>query len=185
MSNIRGMALAAAVKYIKQTYGEEGFKKVVEAMEAGDREVMAGSLNPVNLYSMKAYNSFLDKADKLLGKGDYELCRQVGIFEARETFTGLYKVFLEVGNPHFVIKKAGLAWRTLHDAGDLEVEQTGDKYVRGKVSNFPDPHKAFCWDLVGYFEKVLEMSGAKNLDVKEIKCRCSGDDCCEFEVRWE
>jgi len=185
MSNMRGMALGAAVKYIKQTYGEEGFKKVVEAMEAGDREVMAGNLNPVNLYPIKAYTSFLDTADKLLGKGDYELCRQVGIFEAGETFSGLYKVFLEIGNPHFVIKKAGLAWRTLHDAGDLEIEQTGDKFVRGKITNFPDAHKAFCADLLGYFAKVLEMSGAKNLRVKETKCLCSGDEYCEFEVNWD
>lgn len=185
MSNVRGLSANLAVKYIKQNFGEEGFAKVLESLDQQERDMFKGMMNPMGLYSAKAFINMINSADKLCGKGDYDICRQIGRFEAQEAFGGLYKVFLELGNPHFVIRRAPLAWRTLNDAGDLEVEQTGDKYVRGKVSNFPDPHKAFCWDLVGYFEKVLEMSGAKNLDVKEIKCRCSGDDCCEFEVRWE
>jgi uncharacterized protein (TIGR02265 family) len=184
MSNYRGIAFLAAMKYIKQNYGEEGFARVLESLSPEDRDVITGKLNPVTLYPMKAYISLLAAADKVFGKGDYALCSDIGRFEADETFSGLYKVFLEVGNPHAVIKKASLAWRTLHDAGDLEVEQTSDNYVKGKVTNFPDSHKAFCKVMLGYFGKVIEMSGAKNLDVKEIKCRVNGDDCCEFEVRW-
>ena len=185
MSNYRGIAFLAAIKYIKQHYAEEGYAKVLESLPPEDKDVVTGKLNPVTLYPMKAYISLLSAADKIFGKGDYALCSDIGRFEADETFSGLYKVFLEVGNPHAVIRKAGLAWRTLHDAGDLEIEQTNDKFVKGKVTNFPDSHKAFCNVMLGYFGKVIEMSGAKNLDVKETKCRVNGDDCCEFEVKWE
>lgn len=184
MSNYRGIAFLAAMKYIKQNYGEEGFAKVLESLPPEDRDVITGKLNPVTLYPMKAYISLLSATDKIFGKGDYALCSDIGRFEANETFSGLYKVFLEVGNPQAVIGKASLAWRTLHDAGSLEVERTSDKYVKGKVIDFPDSHKAFCNVLLGYFAKVIEMSGAKDLDVKEIKCRVNGDDYCEFEVRW-
>lgn len=185
MSNYRGIAFLAAIKYINDKYGNDGFLKVLESLSPEDKEVITGKLNPVTLYPMKAYIGLLSAADKIFGKGDYALCGDIGRFEAGETFSGLYKVFLEVGNPQAVIRKASLAWRTLHDAGDLEIEQSNDKYVRGKITNFPDSHKAFCNVLLGYFSKVLEMSGAKNLDVKETKCRVNGDDCCEFELKWE
>jgi eukaryotic-like serine/threonine-protein kinase len=184
MSNYRGIAFLAAIKYIKQNYKEEGFTKVIESLSPEDKDVVMGKLNPVTLYPMKAYINLLSAADKIFGQGDYALCSDIGRFEADETFSGLYKVFLEVGNPNAVIRKASLAWRTLHDAGDLEIEQTSDKFVRGKVTNFPDYHKAFCNVMFGYFAKVLEMSGAKDLAVKEVKCRVNGDDCCEFELTW-
>ena len=185
MSNVRGLSASLAVKYLKKNFGDDGFASILESLEPQDRELFKGMMNPMGLYSAKAFINLINAADKLFGKGDYAVCRQIGRFEAEEAFGGLYKVFLELGNPHFVIKRAPLAWRTLNDAGDLEIEQTGDKYVKGKVTDYPDSDKGFCWNLLGYFERVLEMSGAKNVVIQEVKCRCDGDSFCEYEIKWD
>jgi len=185
MSNVRGLSVSLAINYIKKNFGDEGLAKVLDALDQQEREMFKGAMNPMVMYPAKAFIKLINTADKLYGGGDYDICRQIGRFEAENAFGGLYKVFLELGNPSFVIRRAPLAWRTLNDAGDLEIEQTGDKYVKGKISDYPDFDKGFCWNLLGYFEKVLEMSGAKNVNIKEVRCRCQGDAFCEYEIRWE
>ncbi|MFA5116532.1 MAG: DUF2378 family protein [Candidatus Omnitrophota bacterium] len=185
MSNLRGASIIAAVKFIREKYQDEGLARVLDSLEAQDRQIAGGSLNPMSFYPARVFINFSVAADKIFGAGDYEICRQIGYFEAGDTFTGLYKIFLDMANPHFVISRAGLAWKMVHDAGELKIEQAGDKYVKGTITGFPDYHKSFCVDLAGYFTKVLELCGAKNVSIKETKCRCQGDDCCEYEVKWE
>ncbi|MDD4907938.1 MAG: hypothetical protein PHJ00_02645 [Candidatus Omnitrophica bacterium] len=185
MSNLRGASIIAAVKFIREKYQDEGLARVLDSLEAQDRQIAGGSLNPMSFYPARVFINFSVAADKIFGAGDYEICRQIGYFEAGDTFTGLYKIFLDIANPYFVISRAGLAWKMVHDAGELKIEQAGDKYVKGTITDFPDYHKSFCVDLAGYFTKVLELCGAKNVSIKETKCRCQGDDCCEYEVKWE
>lgn len=186
MGNVRGLSLTAAIKYIRQNFGEEGLTKIMEQLDNDGKEIiMENKLKPMDWYPQKFFNKLINITDNNYGKGDYDIYRKIGRFTAEETFSGLYKVFLEIGNPHFVIRKASSAWRTLNDTGELEIEKITDKYVKGKITGFQDPDKGFCRNLAGYFGKVLEMSGARNVEVVEIKCRCEGDDCCEYEIRWE
>ncbi len=186
MGNVRGLSLTAAIKYIRQNFGEDGLNRIIEQLEANDTEIIIkNKIKPMSWYSKKVFNNLIETADKIYGKGDYEICQKIGRWTAEETFSGLYKVFVEFGNPHSVIRRASLAWRTLNDTGDLEIEKVSDKYVKGKIREFAEPNKSFCYNLAGYFERVMEMSGAKNVDVREIKCCCDGDDCCEYEIEWE
>ena len=186
MGNVRGLSLTGAIKYIRQNFGENGLNRIMEELEANDTEIiMREKIKSMSWYSKKAFNNLIKATDKIYGKGDYEICRKMGRFIAEETFSGLYKVFLEFGNPHVVISRASLAWRTLNDTGDLEVEKLSDKYLRGKIKGLYEPNKVFCFNLAGYFERVLEMSGAKNVKVKEIKCHCEGNEYCEYEIGWE
>ena len=185
MSNLRGASIIAAIKFIKEKYRDEGLAKVLDSLEEQDRQIVESDLSPMSFYPARVFINFSVAADRIFGTGDYEICRQIGYFEAGDTFTGLYKVFLDMANPYFVISRAGLAWKMVHDVGELKIEQAGDKHVKGTITGFPDYHKAFCVDLAGYFTKVLELCGAKNVSINETKCCCEGDDCCEYEVRWE
>lgn len=185
MANIRGISVISAIKYVRDNYGEGGWTKITDSLDDEDRNIIRGNINPMTWYPLKVFTNFIETTDKIFGKGNYEVCLNIGRFNAQDTFTGLYKVFLELGNPHFVIRRGHIAWRTIVDTGELEVEQAGDKYVKAKIINFSEPHKAFCWKVAGYFDKVLEMSGARNVQVKETKCALEGSDFCEYEIQWE
>ncbi|MFA5116688.1 MAG: DUF2378 family protein [Candidatus Omnitrophota bacterium] len=185
MANIRGVSLISGVKYISDNFGEGGLVKVVDSLEPQDRDILRSKLHPMNWYPVKTYSAFMAAADKIFGKGDYNLCFNIGKYSAEDIFSGLYKVFLELGNPHFVIRRGHIAWRTIIDSGELEIEQTGDKFVKVRITGFEEPDKAFCWKVSGYFGKVLEMSGAKNVRVNEGKCACDGGPYCEYDIQWE
>lgn len=182
MSKVRGISFSGSIKYIRKNFGEEGFCKVLENLPENAREIISGTLNIMEWYPQEAFAIFLSVADEVLGNGDRSVCYEAGKANAEGAFGGIYKVFLEFGRPQTVLRKAALAWRVLNDTGYLEVEIIRENYAKGKIKEYENPHKCLCRHLAGYFEKVLELSGGNDVKVTETKCRCQGDDCCEYEV---
>lgn len=185
MPHIRGLTFAGSVEYVRKNFGEEGLKKVLDSLPEEDKKIAGGKFQAMEWYSESSFANFLSSADKILGKDDHGVCYEAGKTSAAEAFGGIYKLFLEFGGPNIFLKKAALAWRTLNDSGYLEIAIAKDNYTKGMVKEYGAPNKCYCFFLTGYFEKVLELSGAKNVKVKETKCRLSGDDCCEYEGTWE
>ena len=185
MPSVRGMTFAGSVEYVRKSFGEEGLKKVLDSLPEEDKKIAGEKFHTMEWYSESIFANFLSSADKILGKGGHQICYQAGKMSAAEAFGGIYKLFLEFGGPNIFLKKAALAWRALNDTGYLEIEVSRENYVLGMIKEYENPHKCLCWHLVGYFEKVLELSGGKNVKAKETKCRCAGDDACQYETTWE
>lgn len=184
-NNVRGLSFAASVKYVRQNFGETGLQKVLDSLPEEERKIAGGKFHPMDWYPQAIFVKFLSAADKTLGTKEHEICYLAGKANAEDAFGGIYKIFLEFGGPQALLKKAALAWRALNDTGYLEVEVSRDKYTKGKIKEYENPQKCLCVHLNGYFEKVMELSGAKNAKSKEIQCRLEGADCCEYEVIWE
>lgn len=185
MSSIRGLTFAGAVEYVRRNFGEEGIKKVLDNLPEEQRKIVSSKFPAMEWYQLSIFTNFLNTADKILGKGDHNICYQAGKTSAEAAFSGIYKIFLEFGGPQIFLKKAALAWRALNDKGYLEIGVAKENYATGKVKEYENPDKCYCFFLTGYFEKVLELSGGKNVLVKEEKCRLTGDDCCEYKATWE
>ncbi|MFH1239447.1 MAG: V4R domain-containing protein, partial [bacterium] len=150
-----------------------------------DKAVVARKIVPLTWLPAPIFNRLLEAVDIVLGKGNYYLCCELGRYQAEKGINSFYKMFIKAGNPAFVLKRAPSFWRSLHDEGELEVEITGAKSARARLLKYPDAGKAFCNSLVGYFERVLEMSGAKGVEIFEAKCQSKGDEYCEFFGNWD
>lgn len=185
MTNIRGLTFAGCVEYVRNNFGEEGLKKVLDNLSEEERKVAGAKFHAMEWYSLNIFVNFLSTAEKVMGKGDNNICYAAGKLSAAEAFGGIYKLFLEFGGPSIFLKKAALAWRTLNDSGYLDIIVTKEHYAKGRVKEYANPHKNYCYFLAGYFEKVLELSGGRNVKITETKCTCQGDEYCEYEGVWE
>ena len=104
---------------------------------------------------------------------------------AKEIVPKFYMVYIQFGNPSFVVSRAAQFWRLIHDTGDLYVMPVGADALTARLMNKVYPHKAFCAGLIGFCQGVLELSGAKEVSIEEVKCAARGADCCEFEASWK
>lgn len=187
MAQIKGLGLQNCLKFIRKEFGEENLKKVIENMEPSEKEILLAEekIKAMSWYPHNIYIHLLETSDKILGQGDYALCEKEGAFGAGQTFSGIFKVFIAVGNPHFLIRQGPLAYRTICSSGNLEIMELHEKRTVVRIRDCDEPHLAFCNNLRGYFKRLLEMSGGKNVRVKEIKCRCHNEPYCEYSAEWE
>lgn len=185
MAKVRGLSYTAIMNFVKQNYGEESYQKVLGSLSEEDKKIFMEKFVTMTWYPVKPLFNFLGAADVVLGKQDEQIPYLIGQGGAENMFGGIFKYFLEVGRPHTIIRRAHLAWSVLNDSGRLELEVLKENFVRGRILNYDNPDKNHCAYLRGYFTRVLEISGAKELKLIEEKCHCRGDDYCEFAISWQ
>ena len=183
--SIKGNQVILAKKYFTQRFGVEAVKNVIAGMSEVNRPVLEKTLMSGAWESEEAYGEFIGRADALLGSGNYEAARACGYYMAKEGAPITYKIFFRVGDPAFVIERAGRFWHQVHNNGELTITKTGKTSVIGRLTGKAFPSKAFCASLAGYFHGILELCGAKDIRVQETQCCATGAKTCEFDTSWK
>jgi len=119
-----------------------------------------------------------------LGKGNYEICRSIGHYQALKGVPKALALFLRLGNPLFTLMRAPRMWKQIHDHGWLEVSSAEPYSGCIRLYDFKTPHIAFCFSMMGYCEGIIEACHLKTIRMIQQKCVTSGDPYCEFYGKW-
>jgi predicted hydrocarbon binding protein len=185
MGNLKGQMVISTIKFLKTQFGEEKYKEVLARMSAVSRKVIEANIMYGQMVPIKPYIDLITVADQHLGKGNYALCRRIGNVVAEEGIPKLYKVFVTNADPMFAINRLPNFWSHMYDSGKLTTQMETKNIVSVHIEGFVDAHKAYCWKVLGYFEKMLELAGGKNVRITETRCRTSGENECVYAIAWE
>jgi predicted hydrocarbon binding protein len=180
---IRGTALLPRIRFI-QARSTEDWQRVLEAMTTDARAAVAGVVLPSSWYPFQSFVELVVAADKLLGKGDAVLIREMGRYAATANLNTFFKFFIRLGSPEWVIGKGASMWSLSHDTGRAEVERLGPTGAAYLVKEFAAPHRALCAGLLGWMERCLELTGVKDVQIRESECAAQGGKLCRFEATW-
>jgi len=183
--HVKGSALTSTRKFVSAKYGDLGWDRVLSALPEGDRELLSKRVLVSNWYPFSSFINLLSTADKLLGTGDMALCTDMGRFSAENDLSSIYMVFNKEANPHLIISRAASIWKTYYDSGSMEIGERGDNSVAVRIVDFAEPAKPHCRRVQGWIEMALSLAGGVEPKVAETKCRCAGDEFCEFICSWK
>lgn len=181
----RGFEFLSAIKYIKQTYGEEDFKTLLEQLPAEYSLIFKDKINAIGWYPADAHVKFMNSADKIYADGQHKICHLIGRFSAEEAAKGIFKYFLEGIRLELIFKSVGMFWKQLNSSGRLIYVESGNGYVKGRIVELVGADKCHCSYVLGFLERTLELLGVKNVIGREVKCACGRDEFCEFDLRWD
>lgn len=184
MVEVKGSAITARVRYVRERHGEPGYRKLMTALAPDHRALIEGRILP---HAWAPYGLFVEinvKADELFGDGDLALCREMGQYSAEVNLPTLYRIFYKLGTPSFIIRKAARLWDVHYSSGRLSVQDTDTGAVL-RIEEFAEPHRAHCLSVLGWAEKSVELSGGVVTYVEEEQCRTKGDRACVIVARWK
>ena len=185
MAQVKGSAITSRVRYVRDRFGEPSLRQVKLALPAEHRPALEGKVLPHAWVPYELFIILNVEIDRLFGKGDLALCREMGRYSAEVNLPTLYRIFYKLGTPMFIFGKAARLWQVHYDSGQLVPVQEGTDRVRLKIEGFADPHRAHCLSVLGWAEQSIEISGAEVVDGKEERCRTRGDDACELILEWK
>lgn len=183
--SIKGNQVIFAKGYLTEKFGPDAFDKVIEQLDPQSREILTRPILHVGWIPEECFVKFLISIDNLFGKGNYELCYQIGYYLGEISIPQFYRMFLKFGDPLFLVQRAPHLWKQLHNNGRLEVIKVNSHSVIARLIDKAYPHKAFCFYAMGFSKKGLELTGAKHVTIEEVKCVNSGAEFCEFSVSWQ
>ena len=186
MGRIKGAAIRARLEFLRTVHGEESVTKVVETLDPMDQVVLTGTLLPAIWYPFHVLANLDEAIRRELGEGGHELFEQAGDHVARQHAKTIYKVFFKETDPDRVLRLASSIFANYYSGlGRLSIRSLPQGMSRVQVGDVPTTTRSYCVSTMAYFRRVLEECCAKPIEARETRCKCWGDDCCEFEFGWD
>lgn len=128
-------------------------------------------------------NVVTEEAAKARGEAVEEFARRAGRSAAGDAVKGVYRFFALVLTPAALLSKASSMWSTVYNRGQLKVSDQTDTSAKIRLENFPS-EAAGCARITGWIERMAELTGAKDISVKQTQCSARGESCCEWQLNW-
>jgi hypothetical protein len=182
MANVKGSAILARLRFIRERYGEAQVQRVLRSLAPAHREILDARVLPQDWVPFDLFVDLNVTADEAFGRGDLALCYEMGRYSAEINLPTLYRLFYRLGNPQFIFRKAARLWRVHYDTGSMvPIEEPG--VLRLRIEGFEPPHRAHCLSVMGWATKSYELSGGVLGEYAEERCRTRGDPACEMVMR--
>jgi hypothetical protein len=107
-----------------------------------------------------------------------------GRFSAEEALTGIYKVFVVISSPSFLVKRASRMLATFYSPSEVEVIDSSKHSMLVHFTKLPTKSEYLEYRIAGWMEKALEICGCKELSVKTPKSIATGDELFEVDISW-
>jgi len=184
-TRIKGASLLARLEYVTEKGGPELLARVLARLAPADRKLLEGHPLPGSFFPLEL-NERLDEAiahavNPLDLVGVY---RELGRASAQKNLQKLHAIFLRGQDPHAVLAGFPAVRATYYSDGTASYDRTGETSGVLKVKAATSHSLPDCESTAGYFERAIELVGAKDARVELARCRGRGDALCEFHCTW-
>jgi hypothetical protein len=182
----KGVNFLYSKRFIVSEYGTEKWDKVIQSLPQASQDVWASGILVSNSYPFTAFKEMMNALAKELGSAKQQQLALIYEYIADQSLNKIYKIFFRFANPSFVIKNYPKLWANFFNTGKVEVPVAAKGHA---VLKFILPEIFLDWlppACMGYSKKAVEMSGGKDLSMKEVSTKRLGEDSWEitFELNW-
>lgn len=185
MIHVKGAAITARLRFVRERYGDAGFARLLGALTPATRAAIEGKVLAQAWAPFEVFIEVGEVADRLFGRGDLALCLAMGRFAAEVNLPTLYKLFYRLGSPLYIFRRAAQLWSVHYDSGQLAAMEIADRAVRLEIVGFASPHRVHCLSVLGWATRSIEMSGGTVISAEEVRCRARGEETCEIVLSWK
>ena len=181
---VKGTAVISIPEFVKDRFhnrmGEWLESLSVESRAIMSKKILASSWYPLSEAVLEPTRKICDLFYDGQDKGAWE----AGRFSADHGLQGVYKVFVKVATPQFLISRAGRIFSSYYRPSQIEIDEVKAGNVIMRVVEFPEPDRLIEARIGGWVERALEICGCRNLEVTTPRSMAVGDTVTEIEAQW-
>ena len=195
--SVKGSLLLGLLKYVGEKLGAEGRDNLLKSLDNEDQAVFfksADSSEPniisiAEWYPHKTFENFMDAIVREIGKGDINLCKEIGRWSAEKDLDpekGIYRFYATEAfktDVTLVYKTStSVIWEQMYNKGKLEAEEIEKgKIVVFKLTDFPEVTEAGCLLIGAWIERTSQIVSGAEIKVEAKYKPAPGIDC-EFQM---
>jgi hypothetical protein len=184
MVQIKGTAVLDTIRLVKERAGENGYNKVVGLLDEETRKVFVGEVFSSSWYPLDAFTHFLEVEIRESANGNTDVLIKGSEAVIERQLRGIYKVFVKLGSPEFVLKRIAAVHATYFNGVDVKVEMMGPGSATIRYTGYEKQHRIIGFAIIGFFRKALEISGAKNVKAGFATPIEAGKGYAELAISW-
>lgn len=180
---VKGSIVKDALTAIEKRVGSEGLERVLSMLKPETRAALEKPL-AIMWYPLNAFTELVEiDCRETAGGNEKELITRAEDVVDHQ-LRGIYRVFVRVGSPEFVLKRVA----NIHQTYFRGIEATArvvpphEAFVR--YTGFSTQHRIMENLIIGFYKKALEISGARNVMAIVTTPIASEAGFAEFRLRW-
>lgn len=182
---IKGTAVKSIKDFVDKKFKERS-KEWFNSLPETTQEILKSGVFANNWYPMKDAAITPTKAiAKMFFNNDVkEAAFQSGRYSAEIGLKGVYKIFIMIAKPGYIIQRASRVFQSYYSPTDMEVAETKIKAVTLHITKFPEPDHVIEYRIAGWIQKALELTQCNDVKVNITKSLTKGDSVTEFDITW-
>lgn len=186
MVKVKGSAIKATLAFLEKHAGEAKTAEILARLDPGDRQMLEETMLVGNWYDLKPLLHLMAASEGAVEVPQGRtVAWEIGRFSADFGLKTIYRLFIKLADPGFVVRKATQLFSTNYDSGSMDLVKAEPHEAVMRLTGFEEPDARFCQRLLGFMQRSLELSGAKNVRMDHPKCEARGDGHCEFMAKWD
>lgn len=183
---VKGTILTSVQGFIKENFPNR-YQEWIDALPAESQQIYNKSILATEWYS---YRDGLIAPSEVLATLFYnndlkKSSWKIGRYSAEIGLKGIYKVFVFIATPQFIIKRGGKILSSFYKPSVLKIGEERLKGVDIIITEFPDPTEIAENRIAGWIEKALEICGVTNSQIEITQSMTKGDDKTIYVINWE
>ncbi|MCP4653618.1 MAG: hypothetical protein GY858_09605 [Candidatus Omnitrophica bacterium] len=182
---IKAVRINLSIGWVKENFGDAGFSKILNAVSEEDQRILSSKFIPVTTWvSFDTYMHLLAAIVSELGSGDESILMRLSADCTKKELRGVYSIFIKLGSPEFIIKRAASMFEKYFSFGEVAVTNLGHKNIMLRFCGFEKQHRLIEVATFSFCKVALELTGGKNPDVKLVKSLADGTGYFELACTW-
>jgi len=156
---IKGTAVKTTPDFVKEKYPTR-YMEWSQSMPESSRKIFEQPIYATNWYNL--IDSVIiptQKVGDIFFDGDQVKAAHVlGRYSAEVALKGIYKIFVRVSSPHFVLSRASSIFSAYYKPSDIKVIESRDKRCVLQLAKFHINEKLIMHRIAGWIEQTLEIT---------------------------
>ncbi|MBN1596205.1 hypothetical protein JW933_09795 [candidate division FCPU426 bacterium] len=163
---VKGTAVAVMPVFLRKKFQEEGFQRWLQALSPEAQDIYSQPILSSVWYNLQTHllEPTVTLCD-LFYDGNKQGAFEVGQFSAEYALKGIYRLFVKMGSPEFILKKAAVIMTNYYRPSRLEVPLMEKNRAVLRIMEFAELHAVIEQRIAGWMQQALVISGVKNVNL--------------------
>jgi hypothetical protein len=183
---VKGVAVKSIQDFVKNNYPDSYFKWL-NAMPESAKAIMSKPVFASDWYPAREAAIEPTKAmGVLFYNGDAQKAGwESGRYSAEVALGGVYKIFVKLTTPKYIIDKASKILPTYYDPSDVVVVESSPRHVVICISKIIGSDSIIESRIGGWVQKAFEVTGCKNVRIDTSKSISNGESETIMKIVWD
>jgi hypothetical protein len=163
--------------------GDKRLTSILAELEPGHRAALQEPILATQWYSLDAFSALLDAWTRIVLGGEPRPLVEHAEKLVGAQLRGIYRLFVRLGSPEWLVKKIAVAHQTYFRGTDVEVVVATPGRAVLRYVGFATRHRIVENVIVGFYRKALDISGAKEVEVR-VTAPIADGRVAEVTMRW-
>lgn len=172
---IKGTAVKTTPEFVKARFKDK-YYEWIESLPEKSRDIVGQPVFATMWYDIRdAVVIPTQKVGDLFFSSHQEAALELGRFSSEAALSGVYKIFIKISSPQFVLSRAANVFATYYNPADIQIITSKANSAILEMKGFVRQEELIVYRIAGWLEKTIELT-TKSKNVAQIEKKYSGDN---------